>query len=133
MAQAEALTNQTSTGEYWAPVIKGVVKIVQAFLFIWASLGQIMLKLAGLLARAGSAVIVYVVRDDPELPWEQKYPPPANAEEVLDATDKLEAVVDLLDLVFVRVIPLCRETSQLMFIYYTAPQRIRALYSDESP
>ena len=127
MAQIERHTDVVSLLERWAPAAKLLVKLVQAVLFVWVSVGKTLLKLGGFLAGKLSDLIVRVAHiGDPD----PRAPGPARAREADKVSARLEMLVDTIELVLVRVPILIRELLLLQWLQSTAARRIRDLYRD---
>lgn len=127
MAQIERHTDVVSLLERWAPAAKLLVKLIQAVLFVWVSVGKTLLKLGGFLAGKLSDLIVRVANlgnPDP------RAPSLARADEADKVSARLEMLVDVIELVLVRVPILIRELLLLQWLQSTAARRIRDLYRD---
>ena len=127
MAEIERHTDVVSFLERWTPAAKLLVKLIQAVLFVWVSVGKTLLKLGGFLVGKLSDLIVRVAHiGDPD----PRAPGPARAREADKVSARLEMLIDVIELVLVRVPILIRELLLLQWLQSTAARRIRDLYRD---
>jgi hypothetical protein len=123
----EQVAAQTAWFDGSAPLLELAVKVLQAILLIWATLGQTLVKLGVYLAEQNGDAIRHGIDRLPEMSVRASLPA---ADATIDIGGRLEAVGDAIEFVLLRLPILLREFTRVSVLFQLAPARVRDLYAD---